>query len=88
MFGRQSHSLVIVDNFYIVRVRTPPSKADAPLVVDANAVEPLSGAPQRLQPIAGRHDQILECLCSMQVQELPPCLPLDRAKLRDYLVVE
>jgi len=88
MFRRHSHSSVIVDNLDIVRVTVLPPKADAPLVVDANAVLTLSVAAQRFEPIAGRDTQVLNRACSMYVQELSPCLPLDRAKPGDEFVVE
>src|SRR5437870_1958893 len=81
-------SSVIVDNLDVVRVSVLPAKADAPLVVDANAVLTLSAAAQRLEPIAGRDGQVLKRACSMQVQKLPPCLSLDRAKPGDEVVVE
>jgi hypothetical protein len=79
---------VIVDNLDIVRVSVLPPKADAPLVVDANAVLTLSVTAQRFEPIAGRDAQVLKRACSMQVQELSPCLPLDRAKPGDEFIVK
>jgi len=59
MFRRHSHSSVIVDNLDIVRVSVLPSKADAPLVVDANAVLTLSVAAQGFEPVARGGAQVL-----------------------------
>ena len=79
---------MIVDNLDIVRIAVLPSKADAPLIVDTNAVSTFPPAAQCLEPIAGRHDQVLKSAGSMQVQELPPRLPLTRTKPRDEFVGE
>jgi hypothetical protein len=79
---------VIVDNLDIVRGSVLPTKADTPLVVDANAVLTLSVAAQRLEPIARGDGQVLDRPCSMQIQQLAPRLPLDRTKPGDEFVVE
>jgi len=79
---------VIVHNLDLVRVSVLPSKADAPLVVDANAVLTLSVAVQRFEPIARRDSQVLNSACSMQIKKLPPCLSLDRAKPRNEFILE
>src|SRR5207249_3867070 len=64
--------LLIVHNLDLMRVSVLPSKADAPLVVDANAVLTLSVAVQRFGPIARRDAQVANRACSMQIQKLPP----------------
>jgi hypothetical protein len=44
---------VVVDDFHVLSSHVGPAEADAPLIVDADAVLPGSVAPQRLQPVAG-----------------------------------
>ena len=46
--------LVIVDNLDIIGIAVVPTKTEPPLVVDANAVLPLSVGSQGLQSIPGR----------------------------------
>jgi len=79
---------VIVDDLDVVCVSVSPPKADAPLIVDADAVLPLSVAAQCLEPIAGRGGQILDDASAVQIQELPTRLSFDRAKPRHKDVIE
>jgi hypothetical protein len=51
---------VVVDDFDFVSATVAPTEADAPLVVDANAVLPLAIALQCFEVIARRHTQILK----------------------------
>ena len=44
--------LVIVDDFYVVSVTAFPTEADAPLVIDPNAVLTFSACGQPFQSIA------------------------------------
>src|SRR5437899_2348957 len=64
-FRRHTHSSVIVDNLDLLRVAVLPPKADAPLVVDANAVLTLSVTAQCFEPIARRDAQVPNRACSM-----------------------
>jgi hypothetical protein len=61
---------VIDHERHLVRIPLVPAKADAPLVVDANAM--LSGAIafQLLESVAGRHAQIVQCLCGVHDHQL------------------
>ena len=59
-----------VDDLDIVVIRDFPSKANMPLVVDSNAVLPLSITAEFLQPIPRRHAQIVECLGGIDGHEL------------------
>jgi len=62
---------VIVDDLNVVRVAVRPPKADAPLIVDPDAV--LSGtiAAELLEPIARGHSQILELDRGVDEAKLP-----------------
>jgi len=54
-----------------------PPKANTPSIVDANAVLPLTVAPEPFQPIARRHPQFRETFDRIQNQELPERCSLD-----------
>jgi hypothetical protein len=88
MFRRHNLSSVLIDNLDVVRIFVFPPKANAPLVVDANAVLTPSVPAQCFEPIASWNTQVLKRGRSMQVQEFSQRLPLDRAKLSDELVIE
>src|SRR5947207_11479294 len=51
---------MVVHDLHAVGVAVLPDEADAPLVVDANAMLPRPVALQRLEPVAGRHAQRIE----------------------------
>jgi hypothetical protein len=51
---------VVIRNLYITSVPFAPNKADAILIVDANAVLPGPIPAQRLQLISRRHFQVIE----------------------------
>jgi hypothetical protein len=67
---------VIVRDLDAGRSRGGPGKADTPLVVDANAVLSRSIASELLETIARRHPQIVECLRSINDQQLSMRYPL------------
>jgi hypothetical protein len=48
---------MIIHNLYVMRVAFSPSKANAPLVIDPNAVLSRSVAGQSFQPVPGRDPQ-------------------------------
>ena len=58
--------LVVVDNLDPIRPGIGPDEADAPLVVDANAVLALAVAFQRLEAITRRRLQILQRICVVE----------------------
>jgi hypothetical protein len=49
---------VVIDNLHIVGIPVTPDKADAPLIIDANAVLPFSVAFKRFQVIARRGGKV------------------------------
>ncbi len=67
---RLSGSVVVVDNRYVVRCTVLPSKADAPLLVDANTVFTGAIAFQELEAIARRCTQIAQRGRGVQLDEL------------------
>src|SRR5271155_5337700 len=62
---------MIIDNFYIERVTVLPSETDAPLVINADAVLTRPIPKQSLEPVPGRHSQIIEGLRIVQLCQLP-----------------
>jgi hypothetical protein len=61
---------MIVHKLDVVSVPFTPAEADAPLVVDANAVLTGSVAFQRLQPVARRYPQGFQRSGGMNLDEL------------------
>ena len=68
---------MVVDDFHIVGIASLPSKADAPLVIDANAVLTLAVALECLELVTGRGLQVREDSRAVQVQQLPASRPFD-----------
>jgi hypothetical protein len=67
----QLWSLMIVLDADFIRMAALPSKRDAVLVVHADAVPPGLVSLQGLQPIPGRHQQIIEPSGGVQQLQLP-----------------
>jgi hypothetical protein len=65
-----------------------PDEADAPLVIDANAVRPRAIAFQQFKLVSGRHAKIPQPQCPMQVQKLPPRRPFDGLKSPNHVVLK
>ena len=58
--GFAHDGLMVIDDLNLVRVSVAPDKADAPLVVDADAVRSGSSALEGFEPVTRRHPQILQ----------------------------
>ena len=78
---------MIIHNFHVVDIAIAPSKTDAPLVVDANAVLPFSIAFQRFQAIAWRRPQIAKFGGDIQLPQLSLGHALAPPKASDSLPV-
>jgi len=74
---------MVVNNLYFVRVSASPDEANAPLVVDADAVLSLAVAVERLKAIARWGSQVTQRNSGIQLAELPERHRLDGAKARD-----
>lgn len=83
-----SRVLVVIHNFNVMRIAVTPREADAPLVIDSNAIRPRAVALQRFKLIPWRHAKILQPPRLMQVQKLPPRRPLDGLKSPDRAVLK
>jgi hypothetical protein len=69
--------LMIIRHFHIVRVPASPSKANAPLIVDANAMLAFAIPLEFFESISGRDAQVPESLCRIEDQQLSQSCPLD-----------
>ena len=79
---------MVIDHGDVKRVAILPAEANAPLVVDANAVLAPAVAFQRLQPVPRRDEQVLKGPGLAEVEQLAPRRPLDRPEAGDQTVVE
>src|SRR6201998_4962675 len=71
--------LVIVDQFDVAGAAGTPGEADAPLVVDADAVLACAPAGQLLPAVSRRHAWVVEALGGVDESELVVC---ESAELR------
>ena len=69
---------MVVDDLDLPYFAIAPRETDTPLFVHANTVLPSAVAPQRLEPVAGRHPQIVKSACGLKRQEFRPRPLLDR----------
>ncbi len=58
-------SSVVIHYLYVFSACFRPAKADAPLIIDANAVLSEAIALQSFKAIAGRHPQIIQAACDL-----------------------
>lgn len=79
---------MVIHDLYLGRVALAPHEADAPLVVDANAVLPLSVAFQLFKPVTGRSGQVAKPHGEMQLLQFSPGNALDGSKSLHPLAVE
>jgi hypothetical protein len=68
---------MVVHNFYVKRIFSLPAEANAPLVIDSDALLPRSVPLQSFQPVARRNSQIVESPRLVQQQQFPPRYPLN-----------
>jgi hypothetical protein len=79
---------VVIHNLNFIRIAVTPFEADAPLIIDANAVRPGTIALQQFELISRRHAQILQPPRLMKIQKLSPCSPFDGLKSADHAVLK
>ena|SRR5258706_15590160 len=72
--------LVIINNLSPVSIPLPPNKAEAPLIVDPNAVLSLSVPAQRFQAVARWRCQVPQFRRTVQLTKLPARGGLNRPK--------
>jgi hypothetical protein len=62
---------VVICDLDIFRARFRPSKADAPSIIDTNAVLADTVALEGLKAITGRYPQIIQTTCDLKLSQLP-----------------
>jgi hypothetical protein len=77
---------MIVHDFHILGT-VIPTKADAPLIVDADAVLTLAVALEGFEPIARRASEVCKLLARRQYLELAPGCPLDGFESPNRLII-
>jgi hypothetical protein len=70
-------SSMVIDDLDVPGFAVSPNEANAPLLVDPNAVLSLPVAAQGFQAIAGRRPQIVNLLCRIDCDKLRARSPLD-----------
>jgi len=68
---------VVVDDLYVLGAGRRPVEADAPLVVDPDAVSTSPVTAKLLQPVTRRDPKIIERPGSVEDEQLPMCCPVD-----------
>jgi hypothetical protein len=68
---------VVIRDFHIFSALALPEKANAPLVIDPDAVLPLSVASERLKPVPGRNLKVFDIGGAVKDQEFSQCGSLD-----------
>jgi hypothetical protein len=58
-----------------------PLEANAPLIIDANAILALAVATQRLEPAAGKRRQVFQAACGIQAIKPDFCLTRETGEL-------
>jgi hypothetical protein len=79
---------VVIDDLDVERVSIRPAKANPPLVVDADAVLAFAASSERFQAVSWGHSQVFEPHSLSKEQQFSTCLPLDREKPQNALIVE
>jgi hypothetical protein len=68
---------VVVDDLDILRSSVRPVEADAPLLVDTNAVRTCPSPLELLEPVPGRRPQVIERLGGVEDEQLSQSGTLD-----------
>jgi hypothetical protein len=79
---------VIVCDLYVRGITILPSEADAPLIINADAVLALTVAAQLLQPVSLDCCQVTQSMGRVEHLKFPLCRPLYRLKSPDPLPIE
>ena len=72
---------MIVNDLNFVGISVSPNEADAPLIIDSNAVLALAIAAQAFEPVSSRSGQIAELPREMHLVKFPPSDSLNGPEL-------
>jgi hypothetical protein len=62
--------LVVIGNFNVVHVAVSPEEADAPLLIDADAVLTRAVAAEDFEVVAWRETKVFKFGCVIEIEEL------------------
>jgi hypothetical protein len=79
---------MVIHDLNVMSVAITPGEADAPLVINANAICPRAAAFQKLELVSRRHTKIPQAKRPMQVKELSPRRPFDGLKSPNHVVLK
>jgi hypothetical protein len=79
---------MVVDYSHVMCVAFGPTKYEPPLVVDADRIESFQITPQLLEPIGGRHAQILKSSRNVNGNELSFCSIGEPVERTDEFIFE
>jgi hypothetical protein len=79
---------MIIRNLHIVRMPVPPRKTHSVLIVDPYRVLPIAIPRQLMQPVPGRHFQIVKLARGMKHIQFPSRDVLDGSPLSNALIVD
>lgn len=71
-----------------MRIAVTPREADAPLVINPNAVRPRAITLTLFKLVSRGNAKIVKPSCLMQVQQFPPPSPFNRLKSTDHAVLK
>jgi hypothetical protein len=81
-------SSVIVHDFHIMGLASPPRKANSPLIIDPNAVLVSTVCLERFEAIARRNSKILQTPDSMEIEKFAARHAFDSPEPRYGLIVK
>jgi len=76
---------VVIHYFHVFNASVSPAKANAPLIIDTNAMLPFSITRKFFKTIARRHSQIAQLACDLKLPEFSLCHRGDVYKSPDAL---
>jgi hypothetical protein len=62
---------MVINNFDILRASPGPAEANPELLVDSNTVLTLAVTIQRFQHVSGRHFEIIQLACGLELPNFP-----------------
>jgi len=79
---------MVINDLHVESICVHPSKTNAKLVIDANAVLAVAGAAQSFQPVAWNRRKIFQTRGLMKLVQLPSRRPFDGLEPLRELIVE
>jgi len=88
LHSRFPSALAVTHDLNVMRIAVAPGEADAPLVIDPDAIRSSAAALQQFKLVSRRHAKVLQPESPVQVQKLSPGRPLDGLKSPNPVVLK